>query len=270
MFFLASIFLFASCVSAGKSAPQIPGQPADTPLPQETGPVSLEELYDSGHWVTVQPDGSITVMGIAGRRANRNEAIAEALADAARKVALFYGVRGESASVLNQGSGNLDYFSDFDYRLSLLNNEENYIGGLVYDKEKDVVEKSGVVVIRAKYAGVSNIPPYKSVTEGGTPDWVKNYGNGIEIPGFWTAVSYSKNKGSPQKTFQASYENAIVSLLPRLSSKTANETIDSGGGRLSQNYSISSGVLESVVILETWRDKETGIIWTLLAAKPKS
>ncbi|MDR1617981.1 MAG: hypothetical protein LBS06_02895 [Treponema sp.] len=271
VFFLAGVFLFVSCVSTGKPAPQSPIRPADISSPQETLPVlSLEELYDGGHWIAVQPDGGLTVMGIAGRRANRDEAIAEALADAARKVALYYGVQGESASVLNQGSGNLEYYRDFDYKLNLLSKEENYINDLVYDNEKDVLEKSGVVVVRVKYAGVSGIPSYKSVVENGMPDWVKNYGQNIEIPGFWTAVSYSKNKGSPQKTFQASYENAIVSLLPRLSSKTANELVDVGGGRFSQNYSVNYGVLERVVILETWTDKEAGIIWTLLMAKPKN
>jgi hypothetical protein len=269
VFLLASVFSFASCVSAGKSGPQVSGQAATPPLSRDVSSMSLEELYDSGHWVAVRPDdGGITVMGIAGRRANRNEAIAEALADAARKVALYYGVRGESASVLNQGSGNLDYYSDFDYKLNLLNKEETYINDLVYDEEKDILEKSGVVVVRVKYAGISGIPSYQSVVENGTPDWVRNYG--IELPGFWTAVSYSKNRGSPQKTFRASYENAIVSLLPRLSSKTANEIIDVGGGRISQNYSVNSGVLEGVVILETWMDKGTGMIWTLLAARPKS
>jgi hypothetical protein len=270
VFFLASIFLFASCVSTGKSAPGLSSRASDpdTSLPQEAALVSLEELYDSGHWVTTRSDGGITVMGIAGRRANKNEAIAEALADAARKVALYYGVRGESASVLNQGSGNLDYFSDFDYKLSLLNKEENYIGDLVFDKDKDVVEKSGVVVVRVKYPGVSDIPSYKSVMEDGRPDWVKNYG--AEIPGFWIAVSYSKNKGSPQKTYQASYESAIASLLPRLSTKTGNEILSMEDGKLNLNYSVSSGTLENVMILETWTDKGTGTIWTLLAAKPKS
>ena len=266
--FLISIFLFASCVSTGTSPPP-PVRTVDAPPPQETAPASFEELYDSGRWVTVRSDGGgITIMGIAGRRVNRNEAIAEALADAARKVALYYGVHGESTSVLNQGSGNLDYYSDFGYKLSPLNREENYINDLVYDKEKDILEKSGVVVVRVTYAGVSDIPSYESVMEDGRPDWVRNYG--AEIPGFWTAVSYAKNKGSPRKTYQASYENAIASLLPRLSSETGNETVDTGGARISRNYSVNSGTLENVVILETWTDKDTGMIWTLLAAKPKS
>lgn len=265
--FLAGVLLAVSCASAGKPAP-LPAGPAADHSPGGAAPASLEELYDSGYWVTGQSDAGITVMGIAGRRANKNEAIAEALADAARKVALYYGVQGRSAAVLNQGAGNLDYFSDFDYELSLLSKEENYINDLVFDKDKDIIEKNGVVVVRVTYAGVSGVPSYKSVMINGRPDWVENYGT--EIPGFWAAVGASKNKGSPQKTFQASYENAIVSLLPRLSSRMLNDTVDVGGGRLSQNYSINSGVLESVIILETWTDKQTGTIWTLLAAKPKS
>jgi hypothetical protein len=270
VFFLASVFLAASCastVSTEKPAPPL-DSPADTSLRQPS-PVSLEELYDSGYWVTGQSDSGITIMGIAGRRANKNEAIAEALADAARKVALYYGVRGKSASVLNQGTGNLDYFSDFDYELSLLSKEENYINDLVFDKDKDVIEKSGVVVVRVTYAGVPGVPSYKSSMEDGKPNWVKNYGTGIpDVSGFWIAVGSSKNKGSPPKTFQASYEGAIASLLPRLSSRVLNDAVDAGGGKVTQNYTINSGVLASVVILETWTDKKTGTIWTLLAAKP--
>ncbi|MDR1100502.1 MAG: hypothetical protein LBL28_08490 [Treponema sp.] len=261
VFLLVSVFLCSSCAIMGKMMPE------RGISPQETAGPSLEEVFDSGHWITMPSNTGVTLMGIAGRRSNRKEAIAEALADAARRAALYHGVRGESASVLNQGSGNLDYFSDFDYRLNLLHNTEEYINALVFDQEKDVLEKNGAVFVRVQYPGVSGFPAYNSVIEDGTPDWVKNYG--AEIPGFLTAVSFSKNRGSPQRTYQASYESAIVSLLPQLSTRMANEVIDVGGGTLSQNYTVSSGTLEGVIILETWVDKKTGAIWTLLVARQK-
>lgn len=268
VFLLTGVFLAVSCanVQTQKALPRPNTQTADDSPPSQT--VSLEDLYDGGYWVTTQSDAGVTVMGIAGRRANRNEAIAEALADAARRVALYHGVRGESASVLNQGSGNLEYFQDFDYKLDLLNNVENYVGDLVFDKDKDILEKSGVVLVRTQYPGIS-LPSYQSVVmEDGTPDWVKNYG--INIPGYLTSVSFSKNRGSPQKTYQSSYESAIASLLPRLSTRQGNEIVDVSGGKLTYNYSVSSGILENVIILETWVDKKTGAIWTLLVARQKS
>jgi hypothetical protein len=257
---LISVF-FLSCATFEKGFPESGG------VVEEEAVLSLEEVFDRGHWVTRPSGTSTTLIGIAGRRSNREEAIAEALADAARRAALYHGVRGESATVLNQGSGNLDYFSDFDYKLDLLNNAESYINDLIFDREKDVLEKNGAVIVRAQYAGVSGVPFYNSVIEDGVPSWVKNYG--IEIPGFLAGVSYSKNKGSPQKTYQASYENAIVSLLPRLSTRTAGEVIDVSGARLTRNFSVSSGTLENVMILETWIDKKTGAIWTLLVARQK-
>lgn len=262
---LVSVFFVASCAAVGKGIPE--SEPAVYNSLQAVPALSLEEMFDSGYWVTRPSGTSMTVVGIAGRRSNKDEAIAEALADAARRAALYYGVYGESALVLNQGTGNLDYYSDFDYKLNLLSNAENYVNDLVFDKEKDVLEKKGAVVVRAQYNGVFSIPPYESGVENGMPSWVKNYG--ANISGFLTAVSYSKNKGSPQKTYQASYENAIVSLLPQLSAKTANEVVDVAGGRITQNYSVSSGVLENVMILETWLDKKTGAIWTLLVARQK-
>jgi hypothetical protein len=266
---LAGAFLFASCAGLGSILKDTP-QGTDTAgsLRGEIFDRSLEESHDEGYWVTRPANSTIIVLGIAGRRANKDEALAEALADAARRVALYHGVYGESAMVLNQGSGNLDYFSDSDYRLDLLNNAEGYIDALVFDEENDILEKDGAVFVRAKYAGISTFPVYQTTVKDGVPDWVGNYV--LDIPGFLTAVAYSKNKGSLQKTFQASYENALVSLLPRLSSRHASEVIDmNGGGRMTQNISTNSGTLENVMILETWWDKKTGTVWTLLAARQK-
>jgi hypothetical protein len=267
---LTGVFLFASCAALGDASKDTPQRPITAGgQAGEISGRSLEDSYDNGYWVTRPEDSALTVLGIAGRRANRDEAIAEALADAARRVALYHGVYGESASVLNQGSGNLDYFSDFDYHLNPLNNAEGYVGALVFDKERDVLEKNGAVFVRARYAGVSASPVYQTTIKDGVPDWVGNYA--IDIPGFLAAVGYSKNRGSPQRTFRASYETALVSLLPRLSSKQASEIIDAeGGSRLTRNISASSGTLENVMILETWWDKKTGTVWTLLAATPKT
>jgi hypothetical protein len=256
----AGIFLLFSCASLENTAQK----PGTGTLPD----ISMEEAYDNGYWVTrPSKEGVISVLGVAGRRRNRDEAIAEALADSARRVALYYGVHGESAAVLNQGSGYTDYFSDFDYRLDLFNNPENYTGALIFDKDRDVLEKNGAVFVRVRYPGVSGIPAYETVMENGTPLWVKNYS--ADVPGFLTAVSYSKNQGSPQKTYRTSYENAIASLLPRLSSKAVNEVVDSAGNRVTRSISTSTGDLEQVMILETWVDRKTGAVWTLLVAKQK-
>jgi hypothetical protein len=263
----AGAFLFVSCVGFDHTLQETVSPVADSQARKISEP-SFEAVYDSGYWVTKPQGGIITLLGIAGRRSNREEALAEALADAARKASLYHGVYGESAVVLNQGSGNLDYFNDFDCRLNLLNNVENYIGNLAFDKDKDVVEKDGSVMVRVQYSGVSDIPAYETILEDGIPAWVNDYT--ASVPGFLTAVGYSKNKGSLQKTYQASYENAIASLLPRLSSRIANEVIDVEGGKIARNISISSGTLEKVMILETWFDRKINALWTLLAAKQKA
>jgi hypothetical protein len=265
--FLIIAFLFISCVGF-ENVLQKTVVPATDNQSKEISEPSFGEVYESGYWVTKPQGGTITVLGIAGRRSNREEAIIEAFTDAARKVALYHGVHGESTAVLNQGSGNLDYFSNFDYRLNLLNNAENYIDDLVFDKDKDIVEKDGSVLVRVQYSGVSDIPAYETILENGTPVWVRDYT--ASLPGFLIAVGYSKNRGSLQKTYQASYENAIVSLLPRLSSKVTNEIIDVDGGKVTRNISTSSGVLENVMLLETWFDRKINALWTLVAAKQKT
>jgi hypothetical protein len=269
-FLAAGVFLWVSCASNSdvRQEPVISGeQDNHTYQAQNLSGRSLEEMHDSGYWITRPLDSSITIIGIAGRRNNRDDAIAEALADAARKVSLYHGIHGESSSVLNQGTGYLDYFADSDYSLKLLTDVDLYINDLTFDKDSDVFEKNGAVYVRSRYSGVSGIPPYHSVMEDGVPNWVKN--TTADVPGYLTGVGFSKNKGTPQKTYQASYENAIVSLLPRLSTRVTGEVIDMKGDKVTRNISVSEGDLIGVMILETWIDKKIGTVWTLLVAKQK-
>jgi hypothetical protein len=270
-FLAAAVILISSCatVEAGGAVPQLMEVP-QTIEPVRFGDVfgrSFDEQYTSGYWVTRPSEGIIPVVGITGRRGNRDEAVRAAVADAARRVALYHGVDAEGVVVLNQGSGNLDYFADFDYRMTIHNDPSAYIGSLVFNKDDDVYEKNGSVYVRAKYSGVAEVPAYDSVMENGVPDWVINYR--ADIPGFLTGVGSSRNKGSPQATFQASYENAIVSLLPGLAAKVSGAIIDAKGGKLQQNITTSQGSLTDVMILETWVDSRTSSVWTLLVAKER-
>jgi hypothetical protein len=246
------------CEGAGDA-----GSPMPDALSKEEPP--LEAVFDSGYWVTRPSGSAITVFGVAGRRGNREEGVRLALLDAARKAALYHGLHAESASVLNQGSGTLDYFSDFDYRLELRRNPEEFLDALVFDRDRDVLEKNGVVVVRVRYAGVSDVPPYTSALEDGVPDWTKKYV--VMIPGFLAGIGHSKNMGSLQKTCEASYENALASLLPQLSTRVDSDAADVDGGRVTRNVTRSAGDLAEVMILETWFDRKTNAVWTLVAAK---
>jgi hypothetical protein len=228
---------------------------------------SLEEIFDGGHWVTRPSGSAITIIGIAGRKSNRNAAIQDALTDAARKAALYHGVYAESATVLYEGPGYLDYYSDADYQITLENNHEGYIEALAFDVDNDVLEKNGVVIVRAKYHGVSDVPPYKTTITDGIPEWVKNFA--AEIPGFLVGVGISRNKGSRPKTYAASYEDAIVRILPQLSTNIMGEVIDVSSGKSTANVTKSKGSLVNIMILETWYDKKTASVWTLIAAKEK-
>ncbi|MDR2247402.1 MAG: hypothetical protein LBE17_12170 [Treponema sp.] len=270
-FVTATVIVMTSCASTKSGPPVL--QTMETPpveIFQESRNIfnrSFDELYISGYWVTRPLRGTIPVVGISGRRNNRNEAIQAAVADAARKVALYHGLYAASATVLNQGAGYLDYFADFDYRLTIYNDPAAYTDSLVFDKDNDVYEKNGSLYVRVKYTGVVDVPAYASVFENGVPDWVKNYH--VDVPGFLTGVGSSRNKGSPQATSQASYESAIVSLLPELTTKIVGSVNDAVGGKVQQNITASQGNLTNVMILETWFDAKTGSVWTLLVAKER-
>jgi hypothetical protein len=187
--------------------------------------------FDDAHWITRPTGGTITVVGIAGRKLNRDQAIADALADAARRVSLYYGVYGETTTVLRDGSNILDYYAGTDYSLSIRNQAEPYLDALAFDKEKDVYEKNGSVYVRASYTGVAELPVYKTGVKAGVPDWVSAYQ--AAIPGYLCGIGFSKNKGSIQKTCIASYENALVSIISGLSIQGQESIVEvEGRGRI--------------------------------------
>jgi len=254
---------FGACA---QPAPQAPEAPPPPPLPDTIWDRPIKEAFDPIHWVTRPSGNTITVIGIAGRKRNQDEAIAEALADAARRVSLYYGVYGEGSTILMEGNNLLDYYANTKYSLTIHNAAESYIDALTFDKEKDVYEKEGAVYVRARYAGVQAIPSYTTEMNGDKPRWVEKYS--ADIPGFLVGVGMSKNKGSPQKTYIGSYELALASIVSSVSSRVESSLVDvPGKGRVTRNVSRSRGTLSSVMILETWFDKKNGAVWTLLVAK---
>jgi len=253
---------FGACV---QPSPQTPPAPAPS-LPDTIWDRPIKEAFDPVHWVTRPSGNTITVVGVSGRKSNRDEAINDALADAARRVSLYYGVYGEATTILMEGNNLLDYYANTSYSLDIHNAAESYIDALTFDKDKDVYEKDGAVYVRARYSGVQGVPSYKSEVSGGKPDWVDN--NIVNIPGFLVGVGMSKNKGSPQKTYIGSYELALASLVSSLSSQLETSLVDlERRGRINQSVSRSKGTLSAVMILETWFDKKNGAVWTLLVAK---
>jgi hypothetical protein len=249
-----------ACAGLPVLAPPLAGERA----PADSAP-ELEAAFDSGYWVTRPSASGITLIGMAGRRTRREEAVREALLDAARKAALYHGARAASAAALYQGTGTLDYASDFDYRVAVRREPEEFLDALDYDEEADVLEKNGVVVVRVRYAAVTEAPPYTTVLEDGVPDWTRRYT--AVIPGFLVGIGFARNRGTLPKTCRASYENALVGLVSRLSARVDTETVDVSGARMTGNVIFSEGDVEGVMILETWVDRRTRAVWTLVAAR---
>jgi hypothetical protein len=259
----SAIALAASCAGVPAFAPFAPVSAQSAPI--EACSAALEAAFDAGYWVTVPTGAEIILIGITGRRSDRNAAIADALDDAARKAALFHGVYAESVSVLLQGTGSLDYYSGFDYRIMVSTDYTQYRDALRFDKDADIFEKNGTVFVRVRYTAAVAVPRYRTAPVDGVPGWVRRYT--ADIPGYLAGVGFSRNKGSLQKTHRASYEAALVSLLPRLSSTIDTGTTETAAGKATGSAVRSSGSLENVLILETWLDKKTSAVWTLIAAR---
>jgi hypothetical protein len=60
---------------------------------------------------------------------------------------------------------------------------------------------------------------------------------------------------------------AIASMLSQLSARVESGVVDVAGARVTQSFTRSSGDLTGVMILETWLDKRTSAVWTLVAAR---
>jgi hypothetical protein len=222
---------------------------------------SLEQSQSEGYFVTWPADGTLTVIGTAGRRATRKASVEAALCDAAQKIALYYGVKGVVVldAVPDGGSKstrNLDYANK---------NAEQLLQAIIFDPYKDLFVRNGTIYVRVKY----NLPcqklPYHTTMMAGKPDWVAQLS--ADIPGYMTAVGYSGRWATLANTCKASYENAIVSMLMQISSTVESVSIDNkDGGKLVGVSSTSKGALKDVVICETWIDKQTQGVWTLVAA----
>jgi hypothetical protein len=57
--------------------------------------------------------------------------------------------------------------------------------------------------------------------------------------------------------------------LSLLLTRVSSEVIDVAGAKLTGNVTRSEGELVNVMILETWFDKKTNSVWTLIAAQAK-
>lgn len=234
---------------------------------------SLKDSYERGHLITRPENGSLVVIGVANPQSSKEKALALALEDAARKVALFYGIKGRIAVIVESGSGFFDFYSgsesEYDYDTDL----QKYQDMLIFDPGRDLLIVDGAVVVRARYQPSAPLKiEYSYRSNNGRPEWLARPPE--EISGYLVGVGFARPQKRKKDTMEKSYRNAVDQIIVRLSSTLGSSSdlheSSANGTRVSgSNVQISEAELREFFILETWIDPKTNEIWTLTVAKRK-
>jgi hypothetical protein len=230
-------------------------------------PASLAAQRDAGRWVCRPSSTGLVVIGVANRQSKPAAEIESAKDDAARKIAMYYGINGKVTTVLNIGSGLLDFTSDTALELAYDKEQEKYRSALQYKPETDVLVDNGVVYVRFDYAARVDAFSYNDELIDGAPGWIKK--PPAEISGYMAVVGFAKTQSRLKDTIAKSYENAAASLISWLSARVeTREADDSNMGSVSGTLQISEGAVTNFCALEIWVDPKSKSVWTLAVAQP--
>ncbi|MDR2783587.1 MAG: hypothetical protein LBB48_07110 [Treponema sp.] len=260
----------AAFLSCGGS-PSAQRQPA-----QEYSLGSAPKKYPNSHekafWNTSTSEGDLIIVGVGGIQMYDAGSVQKALEDAARKVALFTGLRGAAVYYENIGASFWHYSvanaTKFDYNEDYL----GYIEELRYDPDRDVIinERGAFVRVRYKLPDPFHAVHPSSGDETKKPDWVVN--PPLSIAGFIAGVGYARPQMYPSATYVASYEAAIANLVSKGSNSiTATNMQVEGEGYnyedIRESTVIASAVINGFYILQVWVDPADGGVYTLAIAQ---
>jgi hypothetical protein len=237
------------------------------PAPESDGPAPVS------FWNSM-PSQDLVFIGGANVRSNRDESIALALQDIARRISIFYAVEGEFVSHLKTGSGFFDYASDTQSSLSF---NEDYLGfteSLEYDPGSDVMQIDNSIFVRARFKGPQTVSVHYELLSpaagGAKPAWVDSPPK--EISGYRVGVGYAGRRASHRDTVNASFEAAIFSIIRTVSGQvSAGATNYQGPGTFDYRSTNATtvktqGKLSNFYVLDTWMDPSNKCVWTLAIA----
>jgi hypothetical protein len=257
---LLAVVFFSSCAgsSLNKPAPITDGK-ADKPV----------ALLDNGHIVSGPGAGTLTVIGVSGRMRRMEQEIDRALDDAAWQIALYHGLKGKTAIVLQTGAGYRDYHLTVETEFSPKNEGDyaEYRAALRFDLRQDLVRTDEAVFLRCVYEVPGIMPVERTYkTENENPAWA--YGGFAVIPGYASATGFAKNHRYLRETIGRSRESAVAALIAGVSSHIVTEVLDdSNRGAAISTVEIIEGELLNFMALETWIEPATSSVWTLAVAR---
>jgi hypothetical protein len=266
---LGIVFLFLSCASGIDVIKQKFSFLASTDTPAVNNVLpSMKEQATSGHWITKPSEDSIIIIGISGLQVKTDDEITSAKEDAARKAAMYHGVRGNIESLHSNGANFFDYIADSKVELDYDTDYEKYIDKLTFDPKTDVLKTENLVFVRFKYAA-SPIPINftASINNDGRPNWT--YSRDLpHFDGFLTAVGFARNQIKLKDTIKKSTEAAVARMIEDISTKImSTDKTATGMGASSMIQSKSEGMLNNFHVIEFWIDPKTGYVYTLAIAR---
>lgn len=209
------------------------------------------------------------MIGISGRQTKREDEITAAREDAARKVAMYYGLFAESETVQSIGSGFLDHYVDSTISLKYDQQFEKYIDTLSFDPKQNIINSDGVLFVRftcpVPFTGTIS---YSSGTKpDGSPEWTSR--PPVIAGNYIIGVGHSGRQLRLKDTVYKSYESAAAALAAQISTTIeTKETADTGAY---QNTSViiqkSAGELNNFAVIEIWIDPDNLSVWTLAVAE---
>jgi len=267
------VFLLFSCVSlfgAGKPEQNLSFSDLNPSVANtERNKIpSAKEPGVSGHWITRPSENTLIIIGVSGPQVKRDSEIAAAKEDAARKAAMYHGIRGNIEAYHSSGAIFFDFAADSKIELEYDTDYAKYIDRLTFDPERDVVITDDAVFVRFKYAAMATPVNFiTSMNDDGRPNWTHNR-DLPRIDGYITAVGFARNQVRLKDTIRKSSEAAVACMIEDMSTRiTSSDKSGTGMGSSGQIRTKSEGKLDNFHIIEFWIDPETKYVYTLAIAR---
>ena len=228
---------------------------------------SMQEQYSSGYFVTKPFNNRLIVIGISNPMLRRQEEIDAAKEDAARKVAMFYGIHGKIESVTGTNDNFFESNHIYNAELRYDSNYERFIEELTYDPAKDVLITNEGIFIRFQHETTVTSFNYNARLINNRPTWTRNQDK-PEIEGYAVSVGFARNQRRLKDTINKSIEDAISRMIEDQSTAVNTRDVSSSGqGASSSIHTISEGKLNNFQIIEIWIEPGTRFVYTLAVAR---
>jgi hypothetical protein len=267
------VVILFSCVSSGSIKTEVDLQAdvmIEIDIKKNNTPSSMLEQFAVGYWVTRPMDNVMTVIGVSNPMLRRNDEIAAAKEDAARKVAMYHGIEGNIETTLSTGTNFFDHLYDYKVELEYDPDYSKYIDHLMYDPQQDVLATDEAVFVRFQYkAEVVHIDYITDINATGRPNWIYNR-NMPQLDGFITATGYARNQLRLKDTVFKATESAAARMIEDMSTQIQNKTTVVDQFTSDIVYAVSMGKLSHFHVIEFWIDPDSGYVYTLAIARPMS